>query len=103
MKSCWCLALVICGTLSCQAQSREPTISPEAEYYVAAYAQHYRLPIAFVRAVVTRSRAGVLVRSHQRRSRSHAADAPKPPHVWESGTAAISKRTFQVECATWHG
>lgn len=53
MKNSWCLALVMCGTLSCQAQSREPKASREAEYYVAAYAQHYRLPIAFVRAVVT--------------------------------------------------
>lgn len=47
-----CFAAVACGVLCCQAQ---PSITPtriEAEYYVAAYAQHYGVPIAFVRAIV---------------------------------------------------
>lgn len=45
-------AVVACGVLCCQAQpSRAPT-RLEAEYYVAAYAQHYGVPIAFVRAIV---------------------------------------------------
>jgi soluble lytic murein transglycosylase-like protein len=47
-----CFAVVACGVLCCQAQpSRTPT-RLEAEYYVAAYAQHYGVPIAFVRAIV---------------------------------------------------
>ena len=46
-------AVVACGVLCCQAQpSRTPT-RLEAEYYVAVYAQHYGVPIAFVRAIVS--------------------------------------------------
>jgi soluble lytic murein transglycosylase-like protein len=52
MKNCWCLALVVCGVLNCQAQSLQLQALPEAEYYVAAYARHYKLPVGFVRAVV---------------------------------------------------
>jgi soluble lytic murein transglycosylase-like protein len=52
MKIHWCLALVVCGSLNTQAQSRQTQALPEAEYYVADYAQHYKLPIGFVRAVV---------------------------------------------------
>jgi soluble lytic murein transglycosylase-like protein len=52
MKNSWCLVLVICGVLNCQAQSTHAQVVPEAEYYVAAYAQHYKLPVGFVRAVV---------------------------------------------------
>ena len=52
MKIYWCFALVVCGSLNTQAQSRQTQVLPEAEYYVAAYAQHYKLPIGFVRAVV---------------------------------------------------
>ncbi|MGA7217651.1 MAG: lytic transglycosylase domain-containing protein [Candidatus Sulfotelmatobacter sp.] len=47
-----CFAVVACGVLCCQAQpSREPT-RLEAEYYVAVYAQHYGVPVGFVRAIV---------------------------------------------------
>jgi soluble lytic murein transglycosylase-like protein len=47
-----CLAVFACGVLCCQAQpSRTPT-RLEAEYYVAVYAQHYGVPIGFVRAIV---------------------------------------------------
>jgi soluble lytic murein transglycosylase-like protein len=46
------LAVFACGVLCCQAQpSRTPT-RLEAEYYVAVYAQHYGVPIGFVRAIV---------------------------------------------------
>lgn len=41
-----------CSVLVCSAQSSRTSTHSEAEYYVAEYAQHYRLPIAFVRAVV---------------------------------------------------
>jgi soluble lytic murein transglycosylase-like protein len=40
------------SVLVCNAQSSKTSTHGEAEYYVAEYAQHYRLPIAFVRAVV---------------------------------------------------
>ena len=45
-------ALFFCQVLSGQAQSPQPVIRREAEYYVAAYARHYKLPVAFVRAIV---------------------------------------------------
>jgi soluble lytic murein transglycosylase-like protein len=47
-----CFTVFACGVLCCQAQpSRTPT-RLEAEYYVAVYAQHYGVPIRFVRAIV---------------------------------------------------
>jgi soluble lytic murein transglycosylase-like protein len=52
MKIHTCLALVVCGSLNTRAQSRQTQALPEAEYYVAAYAQRYKLPVGFVRAVV---------------------------------------------------
>ena len=36
------------------ARRRQPPKRREAEYYVAAYAQHYRVPVPLVRAVVER-------------------------------------------------
>jgi soluble lytic murein transglycosylase-like protein len=37
---------------SCYAQTQKNITRSEAEYYVAAYAQHYGLPVIFVRAIV---------------------------------------------------
>jgi soluble lytic murein transglycosylase-like protein len=48
-----CLLLVICATASWAQTSTRPQ-RVEAEYYVAAYAQHYRVPVPLVRAVVER-------------------------------------------------
>jgi soluble lytic murein transglycosylase-like protein len=39
-------------TLTCSAQSPHNNRRDEAEYYARAYAQHYHVPVAFVRAVV---------------------------------------------------
>lgn len=44
--------LFACGVLCCQAQPLRTTSRLEAEYYVAAYARHYGVPIGFVRAIV---------------------------------------------------
>lgn len=38
----------------CAAQSGTRTTRMAAEYYVAAYAKHYRVPVALVRAIVER-------------------------------------------------
>ena len=46
------VALFACSVPICNAQSSKTPTHPEADYYVAAYAQHYRLPVGFVRAVV---------------------------------------------------
>ena len=46
--------VIACTVSNCWAQSRRPSTRPEAEYYVSAYAQHYRVPVALVRAVVER-------------------------------------------------
>src|SRR5205807_5818139 len=52
------LALILAHALSaisiCWAQSPKPQTRIEAEYYVAAYAQLYRVPVALVRAIVER-------------------------------------------------
>jgi soluble lytic murein transglycosylase-like protein len=48
-----CILLVICATTSWAQTSTRPQ-RVEAEYYVAAYAQHYRVPVPLVRAVVER-------------------------------------------------
>ena len=47
-----CLAVVACAALCCQAQPPRTPARLEAEYYVAVYAGHYGVPIAFVRAIV---------------------------------------------------
>jgi soluble lytic murein transglycosylase-like protein len=47
-----CFVLITCGVLSCQAQPSRTPARLEAEYYVAAYARHYGVPIAFVQAIV---------------------------------------------------
>lgn len=45
---------MLCLISGCWAQSSSPPARIEAEYYVTAYAQHYRVPIALVRAIVVR-------------------------------------------------
>jgi soluble lytic murein transglycosylase-like protein len=46
------LIVVLCVASTCHAQSGVRTRRSEAEYYVAAYAKHYQVPIALVRAIV---------------------------------------------------
>ena len=48
------LAQVFSAISICWAQSFKPQTRLEAEYYVTAYAQHYRVPVALVRAIVER-------------------------------------------------
>jgi soluble lytic murein transglycosylase len=52
MKSSLILAQMLCAVSICWAQSDKPPVRLEAEYYVTAYAQHYRVPIALARAIV---------------------------------------------------
>jgi len=52
MSTYLCLALFACGVPCCQAQPPRTATRLEAEYYVAAYARHYGVPIGFVRAIV---------------------------------------------------
>jgi soluble lytic murein transglycosylase-like protein len=54
MKPALILAQVLSAISICWAQSPKPQARLEAEYYVAAYAQHYRVPVALVRAIVER-------------------------------------------------
>jgi soluble lytic murein transglycosylase-like protein len=54
MKSLFILTGMVCATsISCAQSSRAPA-RIEAEYYVTAYAQHYRVPVALARAIVVR-------------------------------------------------
>ena len=54
MKPVFVVAEMLCAISICWAQSGRPTMQIEAEYYVTAYAQHYRVPVALARAVVVR-------------------------------------------------
>ena len=54
MKSMFFVAQMLCMSSICWAQSGRSPARTEAEYYVAAYSQHYRVPIALVRAIVGR-------------------------------------------------
>ena len=54
MKAVLILPLIAFALSNCWAQSPRPQARLEAEYYIAAYAQHYRVPIALVRAIVER-------------------------------------------------
>ena len=54
MTRVFILLLMICAVSSCLAESRPYNTRPETEYYVNAYAQHYRVPVALVRAIVER-------------------------------------------------
>lgn len=52
MRKSLCLALLALAALNCRAQSHPTAAQLEAEYYVAAYARHYGVPVRFVRAIV---------------------------------------------------
>src|SRR5947208_17036677 len=52
MKQIFALLVVSCAVTSCSAQAARPTSRSEAEYFVAAYAEHYRVPVPLVRAIV---------------------------------------------------
>jgi soluble lytic murein transglycosylase-like protein len=54
MKPVLILIQALSAISICWAQSPKPQARIEAEYYVTAYAQHYRVPVALVRAVVER-------------------------------------------------
>jgi soluble lytic murein transglycosylase-like protein len=54
MKQVFASLLIICAITSCSAQPAKPTTRPESEYYVAAYAEHYRVPVPLARAIVER-------------------------------------------------
>ncbi len=45
---------VLCRLSVCWAQSNTSPARLEAEYYASAYAQHYRVPVALVRAIIKR-------------------------------------------------
>ena len=54
MKSVLIVAQMLCAISICGAQSDNLTTRMQAEYYVAAYAKHYRVPLALARAIVQR-------------------------------------------------
>ena len=53
MKSILIAVQMLCA-IACGAQAGAQTTRMEAEYYVAAYAEHYRVPVALARAIVER-------------------------------------------------
>jgi soluble lytic murein transglycosylase-like protein len=47
----WAWLLILCALSQCLARTRGES-RQEAEYYVAAYAEHYGVPVEFVRALI---------------------------------------------------
>ena len=54
MKLVLIVAEILCAISIVWAQSGRAPTRIEAEYYVTAYAQHYRVPVALARAFVVR-------------------------------------------------
>ena len=54
MRRSFVCLMAICAFSNCRAQSHSAEPRNEAEYYVHAYAEHYRVPIPLVRAIVER-------------------------------------------------
>ncbi len=54
MKPALIFAQVLSAISICWAQSPNPQARVGAEYYVASYAHHYKVPVALVRAIVER-------------------------------------------------
>ena len=54
MKSAFIVAQMLCAISIGWAQSGRVPARIEAEYYLNAYAQHYRVPVALARALVVR-------------------------------------------------
>lgn len=52
MKTVALLTQMVCLLAIAQAQSAQTRIRGEAEYYVATYAKHYRVPPPLVRAII---------------------------------------------------
>lgn len=48
------IAVQMLGAIACGAQAHTQPSRMEAEYYVAAYSEHYRVPVALARAIVER-------------------------------------------------
>ncbi|MGA8273614.1 MAG: lytic transglycosylase domain-containing protein [Candidatus Sulfotelmatobacter sp.] len=54
MKLAFIVTEIFCTFSFCWAQSSRAPARIEAEYYVTAYAQHYGVPVTFVRAIIAR-------------------------------------------------
>lgn len=54
MKTAFIVVGMLCATSICPAQSSRSQGRIEADYYLAAYAEHYRVPMALARAIVER-------------------------------------------------
>ena len=77
MKPALILAQVLSAISICWAQSPKPQARLEAEYYVVAYAQHYRVPVALgTRHCRTRVALASMRGLSQRRCRTNAVNAP---------------------------
>jgi soluble lytic murein transglycosylase len=54
MKASLIVVQILCAISICWSQSDNRTTRMQAEYYVATYANHYRVPLALARAIVER-------------------------------------------------
>jgi hypothetical protein len=102
MSSGFSFVLFACGVLCCQAQPPKTATRLEAEYYVAAYARHYGVPIGFVRAIVEQE-SGWHSCTVSRKGVVGLMQCPQRPHDWECATAATLTGTSPAECFTLPG
>ena len=97
MKLVFILAQVLSAISICWAQSPKPQARLEAEYYVVAYAQHYRAPVALVRAIVEReSHWRACAVSPKGAAGTNAVNAP-------NRSATRSKRPMQCRSKRFRG
>ena len=103
MRKCLSLALFALAALNCRAQSQRTAARLESEYYVAAYARHYNVPVRFVRAIVEQESGWRPCPVSPKGAAGLIQLMPLTAFGWESTIAAISARTYLVESVTWRG
>ena len=99
MKSAFIVAGMLCAISIGWAQSGKAPARIEAEYYVMAYAQHYRVPVALARAFVVRESNWQPCVISPKGAVGLMQLMPATARGWASPTAAISITTSQVACA----
>ena len=103
MKPALILAQVLSAISICWAQLPTPPSRLEAEYYIAAYAQHYRVPVSLVRAIVERESNWQPCVVSPKGAVGLMQLMPVTARRLGVETAAISIRTFPGVCVTSHG
>jgi hypothetical protein len=96
MKPALILAQVLSTISICWAQQPKPEARLEAEYYVAAYAQHYRVPVgAGTRHCRARVALATVRGLSQSRCRTNAVNAPNRSATRSKGPVQCRSKRFR--------